>query len=61
MPKTGTLWSPQGGLVSAVQDGEEAITEPTLTRILAWLQPSERATPLAPTSRAAASPACKLD
>ena len=36
MLKTGTLWSPVRGLASAVQDGEAAVTERVLDRILSW-------------------------
>lgn len=36
MMNTGTLWSPARGLVSAVRDGERAVTDQTLRRIQAW-------------------------
>jgi NTE family protein len=35
---TGTLWSPRGGLVSAVSRGEAAVSEPVLQRIAEWLR-----------------------
>jgi NTE family protein len=38
MVKTGTLWSPRRGLVSAVRNGEAAVTEPILNRIRTWLE-----------------------
>jgi len=36
MLRTGTLWSPTGGLASAVRDGEEAVTEQALDQMCAW-------------------------
>jgi NTE family protein len=36
MPKTGTLWSPAKGLVSAVRDGEAAVSVETLDHVRSW-------------------------
>lgn len=36
MFRTGTLWSPVRGLLSAVQDGEAAVTSEALNRISRW-------------------------
>jgi NTE family protein len=46
MFRTGTLWSPYQGLVSAVRDGEAAVTAPILDRIRRWLERSDVAAPL---------------
>jgi NTE family protein len=39
MMKTGTLWSPRRGLVSAVRGGEDAVTDAILHRIRSWTAP----------------------
>lgn len=36
MANTGTLWSPRRGLLSAVRNGEAAVTEPIMARIREW-------------------------
>lgn len=33
----GTLWSPRRGLIQAVRDGEEAVTQELLNRIRSWI------------------------
>ena len=38
MGTTGTLWSPRSGLLSAVRDGEAAVTESILNRIRGWFE-----------------------
>jgi NTE family protein len=43
MAATGTLWSPRRGLLSAVRNGEAAVTDPILARIREWL-PQEPST-----------------
>jgi hypothetical protein len=34
--RAGTLWSPARGLVSAVRDGEAAVTQDALDQIVSW-------------------------
>ena len=45
MASTGTLWAPRRGLLSAVQQGEAAVTEEVIGRIRAWLTPMGRMPP----------------
>ena len=45
MVSTGTLWAPRRGLLSAVQQGEAAVTEEVIARIRAWLTPDGRNAP----------------
>jgi NTE family protein len=42
MADTGTLWSPRRGLLSAVRNGEAAVTEPILARIREWFRHDAR-------------------
>jgi predicted acylesterase/phospholipase RssA len=43
MAATGTLWSPRRGLVSAVAEGEAAVTDDALRRIDGWFERSAAA------------------
>jgi predicted acylesterase/phospholipase RssA len=45
MTSTGTLWGPRHGLLSAVMQGEAAVTEEIIGRIRAWLAPATRNAP----------------
>ena len=47
MPHTGTLWSPRRGLLAAVRNGEDAVSDEILTRVRAWFTGRARATTLA--------------
>jgi NTE family protein len=44
MASTGTLWGPRHGLLSAVNQGEAAVTEDVVTRIQGWFHIGRRET-----------------